>query len=211
MEIAARAPRRSRIEFRFRRSAQDATAQAQPVQEREEKGEEEEAFSDADESLLDRERKDRTVMGRAHGVFHRQAAPSKVLTVVVDVVATVDSTGKLLGLATSTPVPVDAQVVPSVVLPSVPPVPPFPSDLTVPAYPWPSGVPPAVGLSTALSSPLPSSSQVSGASSVVSSAFPVTSLANFSSTTPSRSLIRISRFHLTVRRRYTVIIYIIGA
>ncbi|KAF2713054.1 hypothetical protein K504DRAFT_472534 [Pleomassaria siparia CBS 279.74] len=100
-------------------------------------------------------------MGRAHRMFHRRAAekPSKILTVIVDVIATVDTNGSVIGLATSTPglADISVQAVPTIVLPSVPAVPPFPSDLTVPAYPWSSGVPAAEPLAST-SIPAPSSS-----------------------------------------------------
>ncbi|KAF2875618.1 hypothetical protein BDV95DRAFT_626136 [Massariosphaeria phaeospora] len=97
-------------------------------------------------------------MGKAHRMFHRRAAPDapKILTVPVEVVATIDGNGNVIAQETHTPalpsvpavpvVPVVPAVpavpaVPTVPMPSVPPVPPFPSDLTVPAYPFPSGVP----------------------------------------------------------------------
>lgn len=90
------------------------------------------------ESLLIREQKGRTVMGKPHRLFHRRQAQNtpNVLTVNVEVVATLDATGNVIGQETVTPAVATVAAVPS-----VPSVPPFPSDLTVPAYPWPSGVP----------------------------------------------------------------------
>ncbi|KAF2450044.1 hypothetical protein P171DRAFT_350673 [Karstenula rhodostoma CBS 690.94] len=97
-------------------------------------------------------------MGKAHRLFHRRSAQvtANVLTINVEVVATLDSAGNVVGQATTTPgagtTVIPPAVVPTVAtavtalpsLPSVPAVPPFPSDLnvpSVPAYPWPSGVP----------------------------------------------------------------------
>lgn len=171
MEPTSKQSRISRVDLRYRHRAQDVLSK----EEKEQKEQDElESRDQVDQPLSKREQKGRAIMGRAHRLFHRRAAtePSKVLTVVVDVVATIDTNGSVLGLATSTPVlattapglatstpgVVSVQAVPTVVLPSVPAVPPFPSDLTVPAYPYPSGVPTA-GASS--SSPLPSVSPTS--------------------------------------------------
>jgi hypothetical protein len=127
----------------------------------------------------------RPAMTNAHRRFHRRAPPAtnNVLTVEVEVVATLDAAGNVVpsatvtrpaptpsaapsGLADTPPPAAAAQSVlqtsaaapvaptliavpavpavpspPTLVIPSVPSVPPFPSDLTVPAYPFASGVP----------------------------------------------------------------------
>ncbi|KAJ4361000.1 uncharacterized protein N0V89_001569 [Didymosphaeria variabile] len=166
-----------RIDSRYRHQAQDVVKK-EPAQVQVE--EEEESSHDVGEPLLIREQKGRAVMGKAHRLFHRRSAQvtPNVKTVNVEVVATLDSAGNVVGQATTTP-GVDAAptaVVPSVstaaavdpsvataaavepsvataaaVLPSVPSVPPFPTDLnvpSVPAYPWPSGVPTAAAAET---------------------------------------------------------------
>lgn len=183
------------------------------------------------------EEKKRTTMTKDHRFFHRrQASPAtKVLTVNVEVIATVDTSGNLVGQETKTQsdpavatsgadavaspanaadavasgvAPVAAPVVsavgnavnaltdtaaqvppsvpipavpslpqvpavpavPTVALPSVPAVPPFPSDLTVPAYPWPSGVTAAaLQVSPAPASASPSPTSVLGSAVSVSS------------------------------------------
>ena len=176
METTSKESKRSRVDLRYRHRAQDVSVKKEPEQKNEKKWE---SRDETDEPLLKREQKGRAVMGQAHRMFHRRAAvvPSKVLTVVVDVVATVDTNGSIIGLATSTPgLPtsilgvVAVQAVPTVVLPSVPAVPPFPSDLTVPAYPFPSGVPIAgASSSSPLTSLLPTSTSVSESVSVQTS------------------------------------------
>ncbi|KAF2785987.1 hypothetical protein K505DRAFT_156395 [Melanomma pulvis-pyrius CBS 109.77] len=188
METVARASKISRVDLRYRHRAQDVLPK-----DGQEQDDEPESPDDVDEPLLIREQKGRAVMGRAHRMFHRRPAvePSKVLTVIVDVVATVDASGNVIGLATSTPGLVNVQALPTVVLPSVPAVPPFPSDLTVPAYPWPSGVPTAV-LSTSTSpSPTSTSTATSRSSSAVSSS--LASSIGFNSTS-SRTILSSSFF-----------------
>lgn len=188
-------------------------------------------------------------MTKDHRLFHRrqEAAATKILTVNVEVVATVDTSGNLVGQETRTqsdpaaPTPQAAVVgspqgavnvvesvaapvvsavgnavnaltdspaqvppsvpvpavpslpqvpavpaVPTVALPTVPAVPPFPSDLTVPAYPWPSGVSAvALQVSAAPASPSPSPTSVLGSAISVSSLAALNSISN--STLPSTS------------------------
>lgn len=120
---------------------------------------------DVAEPLLIREHQGRVVMGRAHRMFHRRQAQAttNVLTVSVQVVNTLDTAGNVIGQATLTPGldTTPATVAPSIVtaadlVPSVPAVPPFPTDLnvpSVPSYPWPSGVPTAVVTDASTSPP----------------------------------------------------------
>ncbi|KAF2175674.1 hypothetical protein K469DRAFT_56057 [Zopfia rhizophila CBS 207.26] len=159
--------------------------------------EEELLFDDVNEPLLIREKKGRTVMGRGHRMFHRRQAegPKNILTIVVDVVATVDVNGNIIGKETSTPVVQAAGVVPT-----VPAVPPFPSDLTVPAipavptvplpsvpaYPWPSGVPSIQGARPSSQLVISSPAQTSEASSGIKTALP-TANSSISSTLLSSS------------------------
>ncbi|KAF1967138.1 hypothetical protein BU23DRAFT_301664 [Bimuria novae-zelandiae CBS 107.79] len=132
-----------RIDSRYRHQAQDvARRDAASVQVEEE----EETSRGAGEPLLIREQKGRVIMGKAHRLFHRRQvhATANVLTINVEVIATLDSAGNVLGKVTSTPA---LEATAAAALPSVPSVPPFPSDLnvpSVPAFPWPSGVPTAV-------------------------------------------------------------------
>jgi hypothetical protein len=140
-----------RIDSRHRHQPQDVVKE-EAVQVRVE--EEEEPLRVVEESPLIREHEQPAAMGRAHRLFHRRSAhvPANILTVNVEVIATLDSAGNVVGQVTATP-GVDttpAAIMPSVAtavaLPSVPSVPAFPSDLnvpSVPAYPWPSGVPTA--------------------------------------------------------------------
>jgi hypothetical protein len=169
METASKRSRISRIDLRYRHQAQDVPREG-GVQEREVEAEvevrekeEEKESAEPDEPLLIREEEGGFIMGRAHRVFHRRQAPSNILTVVVDVIATVDTNSNVIALQTLTP------ALPSVAtaaLPSVPSVPPFPSDLTVPAYPWPSGVPSVLPSSqVVISSPLPTSAPVASTTS----------------------------------------------
>jgi hypothetical protein len=160
----------------------------------------------------------RSTMTKDHRFYHRRqaGAATKVVTVNVEIVATVDTGGHVVGQETKTPaiqaVPTAAPVValpsvplppailnvvdsvaapavppavpvpavptlpqvpavpamPTVALPVVPSVPPFPTDLTVPAYPWPSGV---SALAVQISpTPLPSAALTSVAGSVPISA-----------------------------------------
>lgn len=197
-----------RIDSRHRHQAQDA-ARREPVQ-----VQEEESVGDAGEPLLVREQKGRAVMGKAHRLFHRRSAQvaPHVLTVNIEVVATLDSAGHVLGQATATQ-PAGTAVIPpaavatvataaAVALPSVPSVPPFPSDLhvpSVPAYPWPSGVPTRAAVDTATQSTQPEStpaaslssgvafSTVSGLNSTTSASSSLNSTSSTSSSTSSSS------------------------
>lgn len=193
------------------------------------------------------EERRKLAMTKDHRFFHRRqaASPTKVLTVNVEVIATLDSGGNLVAQETKTQAantpqasppsnvapaivnavgsPVDPAVsaaaallaspaaalspavpvpavpsipqvpavpaVPTVALPVVPPVPPFPSDLTVPAYPFSSGVPAlAADISTGSLTPSPAPTSMSG-SSISPSSFLLASLVLPSnSTIPSMSL-----------------------
>lgn len=185
-----------------------------------------------------KEEENHITMTKDHRFFHRrQASPAtKVLTVNVEVVATVDTSGNLVGQETKTQsdpavatsgadvvppsnvvpavgsvaapvvsavgnalnaltdpvaqvppsVPVPAvpslpqvpavPAMPTVGVPTVPSVPPFPTDLTVPAYPWPSGVSAAALQVSASLSPSPTS--VSGSAISVSSLAALPPLSN---------------------------------
>lgn len=142
METATKPSKISRVDIRYRHQAEDVFYGDEFVRDREaESGEEEEELpvENVDEPLLSREQKGRLVMGRAHRVFHRQQAELKTRTVIVEVVSSVDV---LVARATEN-APADP-VAPTGVLPSVPAVPPFPTDLivpSVPGYPFQSGVP----------------------------------------------------------------------
>ncbi|KAJ4361818.1 hypothetical protein N0V83_010759 [Neocucurbitaria cava] len=154
---------------------------------------------------LDEEPAERVSMGKGHRLFHRRAAQAatQVVTVNVDIVATVDTNGNLLAQETVTsqgqtlataaaaaaasepsvevpavPAVPSVPAVPTVALPSVPSVPPFPSDLvvpSVPAFPWPSGVSAsaAVTAAEAAASASPASSTAAPTSALGTSAVPV--------------------------------------
>ncbi|KAF2249468.1 hypothetical protein BU26DRAFT_318572 [Trematosphaeria pertusa] len=180
METIALPSRISRVDSRYRHWAQDVSPQGKAVQRprREEEEQEEALLHDSlDEPLLLREQKGRAVMGRAHRLFHRRAEQktSRTLTVKVEVVATLDASGNIIGQETATASIPQVPAVPTDPLPSVPAVPPFPSDLTVPAYPWPSGVPTGVAGG--------SGTQVVISPAPTSTALP--SSAGFNSTIPS--------------------------
>ncbi|KAK7183265.1 hypothetical protein PSPO01_10812 [Paraphaeosphaeria sporulosa] len=188
--VASSAPKP--IDSRHRHQAQDFVKR-DPVQ-----VQEEDSVDDAGEPLLIREHRGRAVMGKAHRLFHRRAAQvtPNILTVNVEVVATLDSAGNVVGQATATPaiggttlipaavvstVATDAVVLPSV--PSVPAVPPFPSDLnvpSVPAYPWPSGVPTVAAVAATTQAAAPESTPAASLSSV--GVFPTASGFNNSTT-----------------------------
>ncbi|KAF9741898.1 hypothetical protein PMIN06_007989 [Paraphaeosphaeria minitans] len=185
------------IDSRHRHQTQDV-AKRDPVQ-----VQEEDSVQDVGEPLLIREHDGRAVMGKAHRLFHRRSAQvtPNVLTVNVEVVATLDSAGNVVGQATGTPsvggtplisaaaappIATDAVVLPSV--PSVPAVPPFPSDLnvpSVPAYPWPSGVPTVAAVDTTTQAAAPESTPSASPSSV--GTFPTASGFNNSTTSMTSS------------------------
>jgi hypothetical protein len=166
-----------RIDSRHRHQAQDVVKEeVAPVQAEEE----EEPLRDVEEPPLNPEHDRPAVMGKAHRLFHRRSAQvtANVLTVNVEVIATLDSAGNVVGQATATPGldTTPAAVVPSVAtavaLPSVPSVPAFPSDLnvpSVPAYPWPSGVPTGVPTTATVDTPTQSAAPESTPPPVLSS------------------------------------------
>ncbi|KAH4112952.1 hypothetical protein HBI64_155450 [Parastagonospora nodorum] len=194
------------------------------------------------------EEKRKSAMTKDHRFFHRRqaASPTKVLTVNVEVIATVDSGGNLVAQETKTQAPTSPQAsppsniappivnavgspvdpavsaaaallaspaaalspvvpipalpsipqvpavpaVPTVALPVVPSVPPFPSDLTVPAYPFSSGVPAlAVDTSTGSLTPSPAPTSMSGSSISPSSLLLASLIPASNSTIPSMSLL----------------------
>lgn len=174
----------SRIDLRQRRSAteEEETSVQESVRKRESSpavssGEEEDPS--VVEPLLIREKRKRQVMGKKHLMFHRRQAESSqaVSTVIVDIIATVDGSGNVIGTETMSPnaaVPSNRLLEVPPGLPVVPQVPPFPSDLTppavppmpsvnmpvVPSFPFPSGVPSIVTpgptvLSAPQTTPLP--------------------------------------------------------
>ncbi|KAF2656160.1 hypothetical protein K491DRAFT_704146 [Lophiostoma macrostomum CBS 122681] len=122
-------------------------------------------------------------------MFHRQAASSSnVLTVGVQVVATIDPSGNTVVQGTVTNAVPSVPAVPTVPLPSVPSVPAFPSDLTVPAYPWPSGVSVSTGQSTTQpASSIPLSITLSGATTPLPTLLSSSSAANSTSTISSKT------------------------
>ncbi|KAH7136074.1 hypothetical protein B0J11DRAFT_178123 [Dendryphion nanum] len=212
METVAKLSKISRIHLRRRPSAQHLPRGPAIVKHREEQQEKESeelvADTEVDHALLAREKKGREVMGQSHRIFHRRQEPN-IVTVVVDVVATVDQHGNIIAQQTLPPALPAVLAVPTVVLPSVPPVPPFPSDLTVPAvpsFPWPSGVPSVVDLPTvplitstpvpattpAIISGIPTSYTNSTISSSALSTIPISSLNSTSSTSGSSSSSQLS-------------------
>jgi hypothetical protein len=225
MDITNTRSRKSRVDNRYRHWAQDVAPRKETVGKRTAvRGEKEgdPLLEHGEEPLLIREQRGRPVMGRAHRAFHRQAAPApspNVLTVGVQVVATLDATGGIIAQETITPALTPAlpsvvnqalpslPVVPSVppfpsfpsaAVPSVPSVPPFPSDLTVPAYPAPpavSSVPTVAPISSALVSSAPASSTVPTptaiANSIAQTSFPSSSF-NGTTTSELRQLFELS-------------------
>jgi hypothetical protein len=218
MDRTATPTRISRVDSRYRHRAQDV---AIPRRSAPTLNEEEGGLSGRDSDG------DLRSMSRHHRFFHRRAGQNtRVVTVAVEVVATVDTNGVLVAKETMAPVTPQAssaptgaavavavsvglpqQILPSALLPaaslpavpsvppmptavfpsmpSVPSVPHFPSDLTVPAYPFASGasVIQVVASSDSISaSPIPTSAPGSTAASSASPApvlvSPISSLAN---------------------------------
>lgn len=166
METARKPTKISRVDLRYRHFAQDVSPNKKSVRERKPGSAEKEAEvldKNGGELLLIREQKGRPVMGSAHQMFHRRQAASKnILTVNIEVVATVDGDGNIIAQETVTPVLPSVPAVPTDPLPSVPSVPAFPSDLLPPSYPWPSGVPSAsLSSQLVISSPVPTSAPAS--------------------------------------------------
>jgi hypothetical protein len=84
-----------------------------------------------DKDLRRQEEKSQDMRPKHRLLHRRQALEVPNLTVVVNVVAEVDVNGNTMAVSTAT----ETAPVTQVPLPSVPSVPPFPSDLTVPAVP----------------------------------------------------------------------------
>lgn len=188
MDTAALPSRISRVDTRYRHWARNVSPKKEAEQEQESEEEEAPLHDGVGEPLLIREQKGRVVMGRAHRDFHRRAAQeaSNILTIPVEVVATLDESGNIIGQQTVTASIPGVPAVPTAPLPSVPSVPAFPSDLTVPAYPWPSGVPSATAQTATTGSQVVTSAPVSATteeSSVLPTAFPSSS--GFNSTASS--------------------------
>ncbi|KAF2275528.1 uncharacterized protein EI97DRAFT_77565 [Westerdykella ornata] len=130
----------SRVDSRYRHLPQDLRIRANPSDGEEiarEQKDEQSVKAREGHPQLTREQSAESIMGRPHHFFHRrQAPPTNTVTVAVEVVATVNANGAVITQETRT-------LPPAVALPSVPAVPPFPSDLhppPVPAFPFPSGV-----------------------------------------------------------------------
>jgi hypothetical protein len=189
MDTASGPSRIARVDWRHRPRV-DSVTQTTPEQETEEIEEEEHYRSAiADETLLAREQRGRTVMSKGHRQFHRRAAPdaSGVLTVNVNVEQTIDTAGLIVGVQTVTP---DLPVVPAyptAAVPTVPTVPPFPSDLnvpTVPAYPYASSLP-ATPVPATPSAPTPSVAPAPTVPPTASSSILPTTYSGFNSTSSS--------------------------
>ncbi|KAF2201824.1 hypothetical protein GQ43DRAFT_20062 [Delitschia confertaspora ATCC 74209] len=193
----------SRINLRHRRSAREIKPEGGSKEDiRERKSvllAEEEELSGVDEPLLAREKQGRKVMRNKHYMFHHRQAeqPSQsVMVVTVDVVATLDDGGNVVGSETVFPSNALPTVPPVTAVPTVPAVPPFPHDLTVPAvpavptvnqptvpaYPFPSGVSSAevqeVTSQIPLSAPAPTN---------VPTSLPLSSGSNSTSTSSTKS------------------------
>ncbi|OCK79801.1 hypothetical protein K432DRAFT_58381 [Lepidopterella palustris CBS 459.81] len=178
--------------------------------------------------------KGRKVMGKKHRMLHRrQAAATSDLTVIVNVVATVDQSGSTVAVetlsSTSTDAPASAvATAPSVAsAQAVPAVPPFPSDLTVPAVPQVTSVTlpsvpaypftstaatstvigavsiQAIGASLQAALSTPPSTPLLVASSIASAEFNSSTVTN-SATSSKLAVLSVENFSTTIRRNSTV-------
>ncbi|KAF2257496.1 hypothetical protein CC78DRAFT_588497 [Lojkania enalia] len=181
----------SRIDSRYRHLAQDLSRKEVLVHSRELLVEKNEQV--VDEPLLVREQKGRAVMGRAHRMFHRRQAvePANVLTMVVEVIATVDVNGNVIAQQTNPPILPSVPPLPTDPLPQVPSVPSFPSlempkVPTVVAYPFTSGElpisPTTTSLQNTVSAPLSTAESSPHSSAVPSLGFNSTSASSILAT-----------------------------
>ncbi|KAF2742752.1 hypothetical protein M011DRAFT_481376 [Sporormia fimetaria CBS 119925] len=135
MELVARPSRISRSDSRYRHLPEDVTYPREALQSRQAESAEEK------EELL-RRKGGRAVMGRSHRMYHRRQADGTVIIPTGVLPPPVADDGN-----EDPEPPAIISSEPGVPLPSVPAVPPFPSEFgppSVPAYPWPSGVPPVL-------------------------------------------------------------------
>ncbi|KAI4919783.1 hypothetical protein J4E90_001920 [Alternaria incomplexa] len=152
MDPVATPPRISRVDSRYRHRAQNVPPQSEPVPQSEEKEEE-----SSQEDLIP-ELRARDSMSRGHRFFHRRAAlgNTKVVTVAVEVVGTVDTSGSFIPQETMAPV-----------TPQSPDAPALPTAAAV-AAPSPA---PAPSVAPAAQQPLPSAPSPGTASLFSSSSF----------------------------------------
>ncbi|KAI4714443.1 hypothetical protein J4E89_000123 [Alternaria sp. Ai002NY15] len=152
MDPVATPSRISRFDSRFRHRAQNVPPQSEPVPQSEEKEEE-----SSQEDFIP-ELRARDSMSRGHRFFHRRAAlgNTKVVTVAVEVVGTVDTSGSFIPQETMAPV-----------TPQSPDAPALPTAAAV-AAPSPA---PAPSVAPAAQQPLPSAPSPGTASLFSSSSF----------------------------------------
>ncbi|KAI4688749.1 uncharacterized protein J4E84_004679 [Alternaria hordeiaustralica] len=159
MDPVATPPRISRVDSRYRHRAQNVPPQSEPVPQPEEKEEE--------PSQVDfiPELRARDSMSRGHRFFHRRAAlgNTKVVTVAVEVVGTVDTSGSFIAqetMAPVTPQSPDAPALPTAAAVAAPSPAPAPSVAPAAQQPLPSapspGVPAVPAVPTVAAPVLPS-------------------------------------------------------
>ncbi|KAI4920725.1 uncharacterized protein J4E92_008369 [Alternaria infectoria] len=159
MDPVATPPRISRVDSRYRHRAQNVPPQSEPVPQSEEKEEE-----PSQEDLIP-ELRARDSMSRGHRFFHRRAAlgNTKVVTVAVEVVGTVDTSGSFIAqetMAPVTPQSPDAPALPTAAAVAAPSPAPAPSVAPAAQQPLPSapspGVPAVPAVPTVAAPVLPS-------------------------------------------------------
>ncbi|KAI4685124.1 hypothetical protein J4E81_008937 [Alternaria sp. BMP 2799] len=159
MDPVATPPRISRVDSRYRHRAQNFPPQSEPVPQSEEK-EEESSREDFIPELRARDS-----MSRGHRFFHRRAAlgNTKVVTVAVEVVGTVDTSGSFIAqetMAPVTPQSPDAPVLPTAAAVAAPSPAPAPSVAPAAQQPLPSapspGIPAVPAVPTVAAPVLPS-------------------------------------------------------
>ncbi|KAI4696760.1 uncharacterized protein J4E88_000938 [Alternaria novae-zelandiae] len=157
MDPVATPSRISRFDSRFRHRAQNVPLQSEPVPQSEEKEEE----SSQDDFIP--ELRARDSMSRGHRFFHRRAAlgNTKVVTVAVEVVGTVDTSGSFIPqetMAPVTPQSPDAPALPTAAAVAAPSPAPAPSVAPAAQQPLPSapspGVPAVPAVPTVAAPPL---------------------------------------------------------
>ncbi|KAI4658760.1 uncharacterized protein J4E79_006519 [Alternaria viburni] len=159
MDPVATPPRISRVDSRYRHRAQNVPPQSEPVPQSEEKEEE-----SSQEDFIP-ELRARDSMSRGHRFFHRRAAlgNTKVVTVAVEVVGTVDTSGSFIAqetMAPVTPQSPDAPALPTAAAVAAPSPAPAPSVAPAAQQPLPSapspGVPAVPAVPTVAAPVLPS-------------------------------------------------------